>query len=65
MKIAKYPESQKLTAKYRDMSVLLLGSDSAETIFVVVGKTEKKSGENPNIWGLFETGACALNWISI
>ena len=49
MKIAKYPESQKLTAKYRDMSVLLLGSDSAETIFVVVGKTEKKSGENPNI----------------
>ena len=43
MKIAKYPESQKLTAKYRDMSVLLLGSDSAETIFVVVGKTEKKN----------------------
>ena len=48
MKIAKYPESQKLTAKYRDMSVLLLGSDSAETIFVVEGKTEKKSS-----FGLF------------
>ena len=41
MKIAKYPESQKLTAKCRDMSVLLLGSDSAETIFVVLGKTDK------------------------